>query len=241
MSKKKSSADKYKKLLEQLSNRVRSDANGIVDQVLAGSGGNGGGELSNAPLHLGDMGTEEYLYDMNTTLLANEQFIVAAARDALARIDDGTYGKCEACGKAIAPERLEAIPYTRYCVKCAETNDETPQVSLEEGRPHSPADTLAPEGEMEENRIRRADSLEFPPPRVTRGDIHAAGTAGGGTAVGGLAGSNEGNGEPVVVEIDDATGSGNFDVEDDRADDHTPTSGFTGGAVGGTPARKRAK
>jgi hypothetical protein len=35
-------------------------------------------------------------------------------------------------------------------------------------------------------------------------------------------------------------GSGNFDFADDRADGHTPRSGRSGGAVGGTPARKRA-
>ena len=71
-------------------------------------------------------------------------------------------------------------------------------------------------------------------------DIYAAGTAGGGTAVGGLAGSNEGNGDPRVSELQEATGSSNFDAEDDRVDDDVPTSGPSGGAVGGTPARKRA-
>lgn len=234
-------SNKYRKLLEDLASRVGSDANGMVEQVRGNSGGNGGSELSNAPLHLGDMGTEEYLYDMNTTLLANEQYIVNEAREALRRIDGGSYGTCETCGKPIASARLEAIPYTRYCVKCAETHDGTPQVNLDDGRPHSPKDTLAREGEMQEDRATQSDNFEFPAQRKNHSDVHAAGTAGGGTAVGGLAGSNEGDGEPVVGEIDDATGSGNFDVDDDRPDDNTPMSGFTGGAVGGTPARKRAK
>ncbi|HEX3600137.1 MAG TPA: TraR/DksA C4-type zinc finger protein [Lacipirellulaceae bacterium] len=221
--------------------RVRSDADGMVEQVRAGTSGKGASELTNAPLHLGDMGTEEYLYDMNATLLANEQYIVSELRDALSRIENGSFGKCEHCGQTIAAERLEAIPYTRYCVECAAVQDETPQVSLEEGRPHSPEDTLAPEGEMEEDRLNRGDSLEFPTPKLRRGDVFAAGTAGGGTAIGGLAGSNQGNGDPVVAEVDEATGSGNFDIDDDRVDDQTPQSGFRGGAVGGTPARKRAK
>jgi DnaK suppressor protein len=233
--------NKYRRLLETVASRVRTDASGMVEQVHAGSGGNGGSDLSNAPMHLGDMGTEEQLYDMNATLLANEQYIVAEARDALARLDDGTFGKCESCGRSIPAARLEAIPYTRFCRQCAEQDDQTPQVSLDEGRPHSPKDTLAPEGEMEEDRLSHVDPLEFPPARLRRGDVHAAGTAGGGTAVGGLAGSNEGYGDPVIVELDGATASGNFDVEDDRTDDRTPQSGFSGGAVGGTPARKRAK
>lgn len=35
---------------------------------------------------------------------------------ALTRLDDGTYGNCEVCGKAIAAPRLEALPATRYCI-----------------------------------------------------------------------------------------------------------------------------
>jgi RNA polymerase-binding transcription factor DksA len=232
---------KFRRQLEAMASRVRSDASGMVEQVLSSSGGNGGSELSNAPFHLGDMGTEEYLYDLNTTLLANEQYIMTEARAALARMSNGGYGICESCGQSIAKARLEAIPFTRYCVKCAEANNATPQVSLDDGRPHSPKDTLAPEGEMNENRVGRVDALEFPPPRIRRGDVHAAGTAGGGTAVGGLAGGNEGSGDPVIAELDEATASGYFDAEDDRTDDRTPLSGPSGGAIGGTPARKRAK
>lgn len=233
-------ANKYRELLEKLASRVRTDATGMVEQIRGGTGGNGGSDLSNAPLHLGDMGTDEFLYDMNATLLANEQYIVAEAREALKRIADGSYGKCEGCERTIAAARLEAIPFARFCVQCAAEHD-TPQVSLDDGRPHSPKDTLAREGEMQEDRRTNTDDIDFPADRVRHGDSHAAGTAGGGTAVGGLAGSNEGDGEPIIVDLDNASGSGNFDVEDDRPDDHTPLSGFTGGAVGGTPARKRAK
>jgi RNA polymerase-binding transcription factor DksA len=233
--------NKYRQSLEAIALRVRSDAVGMVEQARSGSGGNGGSELSNAPFHLGDMGTEEFLYDMNTTLLANEQYIVAEAREALNRVANGAYGICESCGQPIAAPRLTAIPFTRFCVTCAAANDQTPQVSLDDGRPHSPKDTLAPEGEMDEDRLSRRDSMEQPLPPVHRGDVHAAGTAGGGTAVGGLAGSNEGYGDPNVSELDEATASGHFDAADDRLDDHTPLSGPSGGAVGGTPARKRAK
>jgi RNA polymerase-binding transcription factor DksA len=231
---------KLRQQLEALSSRVRSDAASMAEQARSPSGGNGGSELSNAPFHLGDMGTEEFLYDMNATLLVNEQYIVNEARDALRRMDSGTYGKCEICGQPIVKARLEAIPYARFCVKCAETTDATPQVSLNEGRPQSPRDTLAPEGEMQENGLRRVDRFESPVPHPYRGDVHAVGTAGGGTAIGGLAGGNEGDGDPIVSELDDAMGSSNFDVEDGRGDDSIPRSGPSGGAVGGTPAGKRA-
>ncbi|HEY3393523.1 MAG TPA: TraR/DksA C4-type zinc finger protein [Lacipirellulaceae bacterium] len=237
----KNDLDKLHRQLQELASRVRTDAASLVEQTHTSSGGNGGSELSNAPFHLGDMGTEEYLYDLNTTLLANEQYIVSEAREALRRMDEGTYGKCENCGQAIAKARLEAIPYTRYCVKCAEAADATPQVNLNEGRPQSPKDTLAPEGEMDEDRLKRVDPFDSSPRPPHRGDVHAAGSAGGGTAVGGLAGSNEGYGDPKVFEVDEATASGHFDAEDDRGNGNTPMSGRSGGAVGGTPVFKRAK
>jgi RNA polymerase-binding transcription factor DksA len=44
---------------------------------------------------------------------------VQAIDDALARMDDGSYGICASCGKAIPAARLEALPYARTCVACA--------------------------------------------------------------------------------------------------------------------------
>jgi DnaK suppressor protein len=38
---------------------------------------------------------------------------------ALARLEDGSYGRCEVCGVAIQPARLEAMPATRYCINHA--------------------------------------------------------------------------------------------------------------------------
>ncbi|HYR62358.1 MAG TPA: TraR/DksA C4-type zinc finger protein [Actinomycetota bacterium] len=39
---------------------------------------------------------------------------------ALGRVDRGSYGQCERCGKDIAPERLEAVPTARLCISCAQ-------------------------------------------------------------------------------------------------------------------------
>jgi len=58
------------------------------------------------------------------------------------------------------------------------------------------------------------DELEVPQPE--REDVHASGTAGGGTAVGGLAGTTLGHGDPDTTVLDDATGSGNYDSREAR-------------------------
>lgn len=44
--------------------------------------------------------------------------VIADIERALRVLSDGTYGICEQCGDAIAPARLEAIPYVRHCVSC---------------------------------------------------------------------------------------------------------------------------
>ncbi|HEU5423258.1 MAG TPA: TraR/DksA C4-type zinc finger protein [Nitrolancea sp.] len=46
-----------------------------------------------------------------------------AIQQALQKLDDGTYGICERCGKPIAPERLEALPFARYCLDCQDIID----------------------------------------------------------------------------------------------------------------------
>lgn len=207
--------DKFRRLLEVLQDRLRDDGTSVVEQARGLGGSEATGELSNAPLHLGDRGTEEYLQDMNAVLAENEGYLAGEVRAAIARLDDGSFGYCEDCGKAISIERLEAIPFVRYCVKCAEKLQGSSEEdfsgsnrlgpNFNTGRPHGPDDTLAPEGFMgEEGRRGRS------------GDVHAVGDAGGGTAFGGLAGSNTANGEPDIGDLQDAAGSGNSDVAEAR-------------------------
>ena len=50
----------------------------------------------------------------------NEQHL-AQVEAALARLDAGTYGGCTNCGRPIAPERLEAIPWAAFCIDCQRT------------------------------------------------------------------------------------------------------------------------
>lgn len=45
---------------------------------------------------------------------------VADIRTALARLEAGSYGECASCGEAIAPGRLDAVPYTSVCIGCAD-------------------------------------------------------------------------------------------------------------------------
>jgi len=130
--------DHHRQQLEALIKRVRDDASAVAEAALSPSGGQMAGELSDAPTHFADRGSEEYMTEMNELFLENEQHIVTQSRAALERIEAGTYGRCENCGQEIARQRLEALPYTRFCVQCAGKSDLTPQVNLNSGRPTGP-------------------------------------------------------------------------------------------------------
>ncbi len=54
-----------------------------------------------------------------TALLAAARQRIAEVDDALRRVDAGTYGVCERCGRPIAPDRLAARPFARHCITCA--------------------------------------------------------------------------------------------------------------------------
>lgn len=60
--------------------------------------------------------------DLNFNLLIRERDreVVREIRDAMDRIEEGSYGICEECGEDIAHARLQARPMTLYCVSCQE-------------------------------------------------------------------------------------------------------------------------
>jgi DnaK suppressor protein len=56
--------------------------------------------------------------DVDQAVLDNEKTLLAEVQQALARIDNGTYGICTNCGQPIPEKRLEAIPWATLCVTC---------------------------------------------------------------------------------------------------------------------------
>ena len=56
--------------------------------------------------------------DLEATIERSEARLLDKVTAALARVERGTFGRCEDCGKTIAPGRLEALPYASRCVEC---------------------------------------------------------------------------------------------------------------------------
>jgi DnaK suppressor protein len=92
---------------------------GEVDQVVESirEDINPSGNLSNAPVHLADAAPEQIDADIN--VIEAERGMLEDIQAAIHRIDEGTFGYCTDCGCQIAEERLQALPYTPYCVHCS--------------------------------------------------------------------------------------------------------------------------
>jgi RNA polymerase-binding transcription factor DksA len=73
-------------------------------------------ELAAYDQHQADIGTETFEREKDFSLLEQLEAELSDLDRALRKVDDGTYGRCEACGKEIPAERLEAMPGTRFCV-----------------------------------------------------------------------------------------------------------------------------
>ncbi len=102
--------DERRRVAEALENLERENTGSLSDET---------GELNPGfDQHPGDVATELYDRELEYTLHDGEQALLARIDRALGRIEDGTYGKCERCGKDIPVERLEARPWAELDIDC---------------------------------------------------------------------------------------------------------------------------
>jgi DnaK suppressor protein len=101
--------------------RLRGDVTSMTHAALRKSGGEG--SESSMPIHMAELGSDNFEQEFTLSLLANEEDRLGMIEMALQRIEEGAYGQCEECGGVIAKTRLTALPYTPVCIKCAESRD----------------------------------------------------------------------------------------------------------------------
>ena len=109
----------FRRTLDGLRSRLRGDLDQMTDEALRRNMINGSGNLSNVPLHMADVGTENYDQEFTLGLIENEQGTLELVNEALARLEKGKFGLCVQCGEPISKPRLQAIPYTKHCIQCA--------------------------------------------------------------------------------------------------------------------------
>ena len=74
-------------------------------------------ELSHVNQHPADAASDAFEREKEFSILEQVEAELADVDRALGRLDSGTYGRCDACGEAIADERLATLPAARFCVQ----------------------------------------------------------------------------------------------------------------------------
>ncbi|MHA1524968.1 MAG: TraR/DksA family transcriptional regulator [Alphaproteobacteria bacterium] len=127
--KKKFSAAAKKEFREALLARRASllgDVNHQENEAIDKSRLGASGDLSAFPFHMADVGTDNFNHDFTLGLIENEELELHEIDEALKRLQDGTYGICEACQKSIRRARLRALPYARFCIECKREQESEP-------------------------------------------------------------------------------------------------------------------
>jgi RNA polymerase-binding transcription factor len=114
------------------------------------------------PLPSDEMDAARSLAEVEThaSLIDRAEFRLKAIDAAFARLEQGRYGICEACGEEIAIERLAALPFAAYCVDCQKERRE--RVSAGEGAVDAPSLSRWKIPEELDESIEREDTLEQP-------------------------------------------------------------------------------
>ncbi len=110
----------YRQRLLGLMKRLNRDVSQLEEESLQGVGGEASGGLSDVPVHPADLGSHEFEEDVTLDLLTNEEQLLAEVNAAWERLEQGSFGRCEKCRREITRERLEAMPYARHCIQCAD-------------------------------------------------------------------------------------------------------------------------
>ncbi len=104
----------YLKLLLKEKERIHRTVGSLKDDAL----GRGKKEIGGVPTHIADLGTDVFEKNLEIDLSNSEGRILGLIDEAIKKIHEGTYGRCEGCRAPIPVARLRALPYAKYCIAC---------------------------------------------------------------------------------------------------------------------------
>lgn len=113
----------FKKIILKRKEEVLDEIKHISEDTLKKSQKEASGDISGYTYHMADVATDNYDREFSLGLASNERKLLYELDDALKKIEDATFGKCEECKGIIAKSRLKAVPYARLCVRCQERKE----------------------------------------------------------------------------------------------------------------------
>ena len=93
------------------------------DKIFNHSQRDAAGDLSAYSVHMADQASDAEEREKAYHMASSEGRLVYHLDEALRRIKDGTYGKCQGCGKQIKKARLEVVPHARLCIECKKAEE----------------------------------------------------------------------------------------------------------------------
>jgi DnaK suppressor protein len=108
-----------KKRLEQFKKRLE-DRQAELRRMVSSRQQDGRNQGEDIAQDIADKAASSYNKEFLFTQSTNERQMLGMVDSALARIREGTFGECISCGNEINAKRLDAVPWTRYCIECQE-------------------------------------------------------------------------------------------------------------------------
>lgn len=107
---------KYYESLLSLREKITQQLNFHSSEAL--STNQNAGEKNGMSTHMADLGSDNFLHDMELAMITNEGNVLEMIDEAIQRLITNEYGKCMDCTSPITKERLSAKPYAMFCIEC---------------------------------------------------------------------------------------------------------------------------
>ncbi len=114
----------FRRLLVEKRRELVGDVSTMENEALGKNRADAAGDLSLMPIHMADIGTDNYEQEFTIGLIANERETLKEIDAAIERIDHRTYGICLATHKPISKARLKAKPWANYCLEYKRAQEE---------------------------------------------------------------------------------------------------------------------
>ena len=115
---------KYREMLVEKRKILAEDIKRMEEDSLGRSRQDQAGDLSNMPIHMADISSDNFELELTLGLIENEERQIKEIDLALERLKDGSYGSCDNCELKIKKPRLKAIPNAKLCIECKRLEEE---------------------------------------------------------------------------------------------------------------------
>ncbi|MEK9149234.1 MAG: TraR/DksA C4-type zinc finger protein [Candidatus Desantisbacteria bacterium] len=108
----------FKRRLLKLKNEYEREVEGLGQNCLHTCAKEQAGDLSSYSIHMADISGDVYEQEKEIGIMGKASLTLQKIDEALLRIEKEGFGVCQNCQKEISPDRLEAMPFAKFCIDC---------------------------------------------------------------------------------------------------------------------------